>query len=516
MNNSKYIYDCLYGSISFPPEVYKIINVPELQRLREVRLCNINSLSITGSANTNRYEHSIGTCFLALKCMEEMEKENPFIDIQTKNNFIRAALLHDIANAPFGHSLEYIMAQEGFNPEEGFRSAIEGQNSKDNFKYKTVVHESVFMGMPRTLAKFLNEDEIEEIGKNVRGEGRFGKLLCGIIDLDNIDNVYRMAYHMGIIGKTDAPLQLAKSLKLIGDEIVIEKDAIPLLWDWYHTREKMYKLLLLNPDEFSGKCMLTECIDCVSISDEKYLAWNDTDFEMIQKLSKKSAVSISVKQSVEKIDSRDYTCEINILNILENYLKQKLKSSNIIVEDVDFLKAKFKNIIYEVKANRYQVEIFKNTEKKVKISDIIMRLMCGELYGCIGIYETTKNEHYTKFLDANTRFTFELEAKKFIKERHNLSLDIAFHPIRDKNKTRRSLEIKTLDGDIAIIGESTDCLLIGAFIKNIAFSTFKLETEENLNMDRLELAIFDFLTSLLQDESLKRIKLYEECNSIMQ
>ena len=38
---------------------------PEVQRLREVRLCNINSLCITGSANTNRYEHSVGTAFLA-------------------------------------------------------------------------------------------------------------------------------------------------------------------------------------------------------------------------------------------------------------------------------------------------------------------------------------------------------------------------------------------------------------------------------------------------------------------
>ena len=78
---------------------------------------------------------------------------------------------------------------------------------------------------------------------------------------------------MGIIGKTEAPLELAKSIKILNNEIVFTDESIPLLRDWYYTREKMYKLLLLNPDEFSGKCMLTECIDCVSISDEKYLVW---------------------------------------------------------------------------------------------------------------------------------------------------------------------------------------------------------------------------------------------------
>lgn len=515
MKSNKYIFDCLYGNIYFPPEIYEIINVPELQRLREVRLCNINSLSITGSSNTNRYEHSLGTCFLALKCMEEIEKENPFIDNQTKINFLRAALLHDIANAPFGHSLEYIMAQDGFDPEEGFRSAVEGLNSRSNFKYKTVSHESVFMGLPRTLAKFLNEDDIDEIGKNVRGEGRFGKLLCGIIDLDNIDNVYRMAYHMGIIGKTDAPLKLAKSIRIVNNDIIFTDDAIPLLWDWYYTREKMYKLLLLNPDEFSGKCMLTECIDCVSISGENYLVWNDTDYEMIQKLKQKSAVSINVKHFLKKINIVNQSSNIELLNILGNYLNQELKLSNILKEGSGFLKAKFNNVIYEIESNDNQVEIYRNIEKKVEISDIITRLMCGELYGCVGIYETNKNEHYESFLNANTRFMMEIDAKDTIKNLHKMSLDIAFHSIRDNNKTKRRLEIETLSGNNFIIGESTDCLLIGAFIKNKAFSTFKLEVEENIYMERIETSIYEFLSLKLKDKLLKRIKLYDEYKSII-
>ena len=53
-----YIYDCLYGKIEFDDIIYKCMLKPEMQRLREVRLGNINSLLLTGSANCNREEHS--------------------------------------------------------------------------------------------------------------------------------------------------------------------------------------------------------------------------------------------------------------------------------------------------------------------------------------------------------------------------------------------------------------------------------------------------------------------------
>jgi HD superfamily phosphohydrolase len=65
-----YIFDALYGKIEFAPSINRCMMSPEVQRLREVRLCNINSLCITGSANTNRFEHSVGTAYLAQINME--------------------------------------------------------------------------------------------------------------------------------------------------------------------------------------------------------------------------------------------------------------------------------------------------------------------------------------------------------------------------------------------------------------------------------------------------------------
>ena len=38
--------------------------------------------------------------------------------------FIIAALLHDVANGPFGHSYEYIMEKKGFIPEQGLEAVF--------------------------------------------------------------------------------------------------------------------------------------------------------------------------------------------------------------------------------------------------------------------------------------------------------------------------------------------------------------------------------------------------------
>lgn len=517
MGKSKYIYDCLYGAITFMPEIYDIINVPELQRLREVRLCNINSLSITGSANINRYEHSIGTCYLAKICIEEMEKENPFIDHETKTNFIRAALLHDIANAPFGHSLEYIIEKEGFNPEEGFRSAIQGINSKDGFSYKNVTHENVFFDMPRELAKYINENEIENIGQFIRGDGVLGKLLCGTIDLDNIDNVYRMAFHMGIDIDKSIPLKLARSFKLIGDEILVDECTLPLFIDWYYTREKMYKLLLLNPDEFSGKCMLSECIDSINLEDNRLLTWCNTDYEMLQKIADKESSTFKIKKFIKEFLDIHIKNESELKNYLALHYDEEFLNGKVIKHLPIGYEIRYKNNIYSMECLENSIKLYKYIIKKVDVSAIIKRLMCGELYGCIGIYKTTNVQIYNKFLDAESRFSLELDAEESVNRslQSKVRLNIAFHPILDKNKTNRRFKVKTLEGNEKWIGESSNHLLIGAFIKNKAYSTFKVESKkEYTNMKKVDELIYDYLKVVTEDSLLKRIELYEESDDI--
>lgn len=55
------VFDPLYGRLQLTPLESRVFAVPELQRLRYIRMCNINSMLITGASEISRFEHALGT-----------------------------------------------------------------------------------------------------------------------------------------------------------------------------------------------------------------------------------------------------------------------------------------------------------------------------------------------------------------------------------------------------------------------------------------------------------------------
>ena len=287
-----YIYDSLYGICYLPEFVWYVIPSAELQRLREVRLCNINSFCLTGGANINRYEHAVGTCNLARECLESWPLLNP-VSEQERKRFFLAALLHDIASAAFGHSVEYVESQTGFDHEEAFLHIVMGQ-AGGPYPYKSTTLEPIFFGMPRSISTKIPLKDLKAIGETVAGKGRFGPLINSTMDLDNIDNVFRLAYHIGIVRSGETPLRLAKSLWTEGGELVLKTESIPLVEEWHRVRKRLYQFLLLNPQEFSAKCMLTEAIEIAKSKEVHAFNWYDVDFELFQELSSVSSETSSI------------------------------------------------------------------------------------------------------------------------------------------------------------------------------------------------------------------------------
>ena len=229
-----YIWDALYGKIEFSPLVYKCMLSPEVQRLREVRLCNINSLCITGSSNTNRFEHSVGTAYLAAINIEAAVQKHLKLTKKEKETFIIAALLHDVANGPFGHSYEYIMEKKGFIPEQGLGDVLGDVVSTGIGAHKnSSPFETIFFGKLRALTSILNGSQKEEVSQIIAGCHPLSKLISDSIDLDNIDNVFRMAYHMGLDFRKEAPIKLAESMFIENGSVVFLQEAKTYLEEWY-------------------------------------------------------------------------------------------------------------------------------------------------------------------------------------------------------------------------------------------------------------------------------------------
>jgi hypothetical protein len=434
--DKRYIYDSLYGPIYLPGFIWDIIPCPELQRLREVRLCNINSLCLTGGANINRYEHAIGTCFLAQECLKSWPLLNPISEKERKL-FLLAALLHDVPSAAFGHTVEYIESKFGFE-HEAFRYVITGRKQTD-YLYKSTTLEPIFFGLHRELPSKINEEELNEIDEIIKGKGRFGPLLNFTMDLDNIDNVFRLAYHIGLVKSGETPLRLARSLYIENNKLTVKKYVIPLIEEWHNVRKKLYKFLLLNPEEFSAKCMLTEAIEIAKSKEIYPFSWCDVDYEFLKKLSKVSSES----------------------------------------------------------------------------SIIISRLLKGDLYGCVGIFSTTKIDKYEIFNHAEKRIEIEKELSEKVRSKSSSrfkSAMIAIHPIIDVNKTERQVCIQTDDGRIVKIGQSSNQLLLGVFFKNVDLNTYKIKNISTNTMDKIRQEIYNYLSDILEDQNLREIELYGEIN----
>jgi HD superfamily phosphohydrolase len=82
--------DPLYGSVQFDETLVALVQTPVVQRLRHVRLSNIDSIDIPAIANLSRFEHVVGVAHLASE-VGFLKGLPPFDHLVLKGS----ALLHD-------------------------------------------------------------------------------------------------------------------------------------------------------------------------------------------------------------------------------------------------------------------------------------------------------------------------------------------------------------------------------------------------------------------------------------
>jgi len=539
-----YIWDALYGKIEFSPLVCKCMLSPEVQRLREVRLCNINSLCITGSSNTNRFEHSVGTAYLAAINIEAAVQKHLKLTKKEKETFIIAALLHDVANGPFGHSYEYIMEKKGFIPEQGLGDVLGDVVSTGIGAHKnSSPFETIFFGKLRALTSILNGSQKEEVSQIIAGCHPLSKLISDSIDLDNIDNVFRMAYHMGLDFRKEAPIKLAESMFIENGSVVFLQEAKTYLEEWYLVRQRVYKFLLLNPQEFAGKYMLTEAMDilfeCISQgkAEGRDIKWNYTDYQLMEELDllkekwlkrktlllenvdAKVMAEIKGEESKEEqrsllkeylegltltvsIKEKGKTGESNKLLLSENFSYE--------IEEDGTATIKNRNMDFEISGSK----LYKVVNIRYNTSQIISRLMTGDLYQCLMILETPDVSKYGNFLEYSKRITLEDELEAKIRASKDFSrLSIGLHPILDINKTERQLRVLFKDmADPVVIGNTASKkLLIGVFIKNepygLRHAKFSLGSKQNKLID----IVTEYFASYFENGA-KVVPLYEEAD----
>ncbi|MDI3327597.1 MAG: HD domain-containing protein [Alicyclobacillaceae bacterium] len=101
------IRDPVHGDILLSSWAARVIDTPEFQRLRGIRQLGTAYLVYPGCHHT-RFEHSLGTYWIAKNLLERLAASGADAagGEDEREAIALAALLHDVAHVPFGHTLE--------------------------------------------------------------------------------------------------------------------------------------------------------------------------------------------------------------------------------------------------------------------------------------------------------------------------------------------------------------------------------------------------------------------------
>jgi HD superfamily phosphohydrolase len=203
--------DPVHGLISFEQEEERIIprllEAPEVQRLRRIRQLGLTSLAFPGAEHT-RFSHALGAAHvmqLFIARLRKIHDELPFwqrLTSERARDALAAALLHDIGHGPLSHLFEDAVA-----------------HATGNCRFHEDWTEQVLLDEGTDVHRILSRDDPElprRVAGLVRGEHQLpylARAVSGTFDVDRCDYLLRDAHATGVgYGDYDLPW-LLRSLR---------------------------------------------------------------------------------------------------------------------------------------------------------------------------------------------------------------------------------------------------------------------------------------------------------------
>lgn len=192
----------VYGFISLTSWEKEIVDSLEFQRLRRIKQLGLTDMIYPGATHT-RFEHSLGVMHLATKMYEAIvrNKSNRKLleaklnykteDLKRIRQLVRlAALLHDVGQMPFSHTLEGL-TEKGYTHEDYTYELIKGplrgkieDHEINGTKYRISADEvaALIKGDPKIL------------GKDILWKS----IISSQLDADRGDYLLRDSLHIGV------------------------------------------------------------------------------------------------------------------------------------------------------------------------------------------------------------------------------------------------------------------------------------------------------------------------------
>lgn len=163
-----FIRDSIHGDLHLTDFELKILDTVEMQRLRRIKQLGFTNLVYPG-ANHTRFEHSIGTLFLANKVGNTLELDKEVVELLRI-----CGLLHDIGHSPFSHVSERALKH------------------KHEYVTKEIISDSSITDIVE------QQFDVKLIESIIDGKTKYGKIISGDLDVDRMDYLARDSYYTGV------------------------------------------------------------------------------------------------------------------------------------------------------------------------------------------------------------------------------------------------------------------------------------------------------------------------------
>ena len=195
------IKDSVHDYVAVEGAARDLLDTEPVQRLRHIKQLSTVRL-VYPSANHTRFEHSLGVYHLASRVLENMEVGG------ARAAAVRAAaLLHDVGHGPYGHQTEPIIERR-------------------LGKHHDEIHDLLDSG---EIAAVLESHGLDTgvVADLVAGEGRYGQVVSGELDVDRMDYLVRDAHHTGVPYGTIDPGRLVRALTFVDGNLALAEGNVP-------------------------------------------------------------------------------------------------------------------------------------------------------------------------------------------------------------------------------------------------------------------------------------------------
>ncbi len=189
------IKDSVHDHIQVDGVAAALLETQPVQRLRHIKQLGTVHL-VYPSANHTRFEHSLGVYHLADRALDHLD-----IDGVSAERLRAAALLHDVGHGPYSHNIESV-------------------THRHTGKYHDEVHGLLGSG---DVGEVLDDHGLDpsRIADLVAGDGQYGQLVSGELDVDRMDYLVRDAHHTGVPYGTIDHERLVRQLTFVDGELVL-------------------------------------------------------------------------------------------------------------------------------------------------------------------------------------------------------------------------------------------------------------------------------------------------------